>query len=151
MGMILSGKEADLRVNRSGVIFHVNLKSSAQDYLIAWRAFLGPALVCGTAILWEYDNCSCVFLNCLTLKKQLYLKIETSSPLSTHRPQYLILILLPPFPVSNQNKVKWLQWATLSGNIYLFSIKDIAFAFSLKIVPQYCLLACNVFEQNQIC
>lgn len=145
-------RKLTLRVYRAGVIFNVNLKSSSQDYLIAWRAFPGPALLCGTALLWEYENSSCVFLNCLTLEKQLYPKIEILFRLSTHRPHYLILILCyHSFPVSNQNIVKWLQWAMLPGDISLFSIKDIDFAFFLKIVPQYCLLACNVYEQNQIC
>lgn len=39
----------------------------------------------------------------------------------------------------------------LPGNTALFSLKDIEFVFSLKIVPQYCLLACNLFKQNRIC
>lgn len=79
-------RKLTLRVKRAGVIFNVNLKPSAQHCLIAWGAFPGPALLCGAALLWEYDKHSRLFLNCLTLEKQLYPKVETLLPLPTHRP-----------------------------------------------------------------
>lgn len=131
-----------VRVNRAGVVFKCK-----PEILCPGLSHSLEGIPRASSAMW-----SCfVFLNCLTLKKQLYPKIETLSPLSTYRPHYLILILCCHYlPVSHQNRVKWLQWAMLPGNISLFSLKDIEFTFSLKIVPQYCLLACNLFEQTQI-
>lgn len=50
-------RKATLMVNRAGVTFNVNPKSSAQDYLIAWRAFLEPALLLGSALLLQSFLC----------------------------------------------------------------------------------------------